>query len=163
MGGASAVQGIARQRIAQRCHMDPDLVGASGLQRQFHEGVRPVLPQGTVVSHGGFAVLPDTAPDHRAVSSADGGGDGAGFLQCAAHQCEVGLFHPALQKRRTVGGFRRQTDAAGVPVQPVDRTKGQLRMRRCKDVPQRVRAVPMGGVHWHAVGLVVENPRRRFL
>ena len=51
-GLSAAVHRVAKERVADRGQMDPDLMGAARLQPAFHMGKAPVPGQHGPVGHG---------------------------------------------------------------------------------------------------------------
>jgi hypothetical protein len=107
--------------------MDPDLVGAAGLQPAPQVGIAAVPLQDLPVGHGVLPIHPVNShplPVHRVAG--DGGVHGAEVLPKAPHR--HGMVFPVeavvlqLGGQGQVGGvvFRRDEKPRGVPVDPVD-------------------------------------------
>ena len=80
-------------RAADGLHVNPDLVGAPGLQRQKQLGAVSVriVGQTPVVSAGIFSVLRiDAALNHGSILSCDGKGDGPFFFRSSGDDGGVG-------------------------------------------------------------------------
>ena len=128
--GRRAVERIADDGMAERGHVDADLVGASGLDAHGDEGEaaegRLDAAEHAIVADGRAAIV--AACRHAGAAdgiAGDGGVDRSAFGgDCAVHQRDVGLLH--LAAREHVGQFGvglvvlgDQEETAGLLVQPM--------------------------------------------
>lgn len=134
--GIAAVQVIPGERIPQMRHMHPYLMRPSRFQPERKQGIPVTVPERYKVGDCRLSVCPDTTPDDRAVLPADGRIDRAAFGEDAADQRQIGFPGAALELLCGVGRLGSQTNAAGVPVQPVHRAKWQLRELCGKHIPR---------------------------
>ena len=126
------VHRVPQDRMADVGHVDPDLMGAAGLQPALHIGKAGEPLQYLPMGYGGPAVC-----HHRhflAVCgmSADGRVHSAGVLPEVSHH--NALIDPGQRVVLELGRellmgeivFRRDDEARGVPVDPVDDSRPQL-------------------------------------
>ena len=161
--GIAAVQVIPGERIPQMRHMHPYLMRPSRFQPERKQGIPVTVPERYKVGDRRLSVCPDTPPDDRAVLPADGRIDRAAFGEDAADQRQIGFPGAALELLCGVGRLGSQTNAAGVPVQPVHRAKRQLRELCGKHIPQGVAVMPLRGMHRHMRRLVVNDVAARLV
>ena len=161
------------QRMADGLHMNPDLMGAAGLQADGCQGTgllpsagkrklpaekAPVTGAGRVSA---FRIHP--ALNERAGNSSDGSVDDTGFRQISLHRGQIGAADlPFLkhggQDGSAQGIFRQNQQAGGIPVQPVDAPEDVglplLLKILGRGICQRVVVVALGRVDGHAGRLV---------
>ena len=71
-GTLFSVQKIPRQGTAQKRHVDPDLMGPSGIQDQLYKTASAAPAQKAVMGPGGSALGVDLPHQHRPRQTADG-------------------------------------------------------------------------------------------
>ena len=124
---AAAIDRVSQQGVADVGHMDPDLVGAPGLQHAAHMGEAPITGDDLPAGDGGTGVL----LRHRHALSigrvaADRPVDRTGIFAEAAS--DDGLVHTVEAVILQLSGealvrkiaFRRDQESGGVLVNPVD-------------------------------------------
>lgn len=150
IGGRGAVGIVAQQRVADAGHVDPDLVGATGLQTAADMGIAPISGDDLPVGHGRLcvftgdshalsvrrmaaygrvhraAVLPEIAPDNGLIF---------------AVKAVVGELSGQALVSKVV--FCYDQKPGGVLVNTVDNTGALLPA----DTGERIPAVPQQGVH----------------
>ena len=173
------VHRVPQNGVADVRHVDPDLVGAPGLQSALHIGIA-----GEPLQHGPVGHRAPAARHHRHLLpvrrvAADGGVHRAAVLpEIPDHDAPVNPGQGVVLK---LGGellvgevvFRRDEEAGGVPVDPVDDAGPQLPPDAGEGVPAVVeqgvdqRAVrvaggrmdhqPLGLVHHDHVAVLVHH------
>src|SRR5450756_1605774 len=146
--GARAVDGVARDGMAQGRQVDPDLVGPAGDEVHFQEGpstealANPVPGDGwpSVGDHGHPGPLPRIAPDRRLDPA-------GGRLYAALNQREVRLLYAARLELRHEAGLGRVKKTYLALVQgSVESAAGRIEAPIGRDPRQRTRmaVVPDG-------------------
>ena len=174
------VEIVSDQRIAQIFHMDPDLMGAAGLQAQGDQAVPVSYGDNLIVGDRGLAFLPVYNPfDDGAFPAGERGSDGAGFRHDMS-SCYSQVF-PADFFALGHGGqdtgadqmFCHHGKAGGVPVQTVAAAEDEgfplLQVVPGQAICQRVGIVVQGRmdghagrfVHYDQVFIFIDNVKRK--
>ena len=165
------VDGVSQDGVAQVGHVDPDLVGAAGLQTAADVGEAGVAGDDLPMGDGPAAIR-----DHRHLLPvpfvpSNGGVHGAGVLPEVAHH--DALIGPGQAVVRELGGellvgevvLRRDDEARGVPVDAVDDAGALLPADAGEGVPavveegvdQRPVGVARSGMHHQPLGLIDDD------
>ena len=159
-----AVEKIANQGMPQVCHVDSDLMGATGLQFQLQERAHSVCVQHFIVRSCGLSIRTDLLCHKGAIHLAKRciHNPCGGFRFALAHgqidPAERGGVQLLLQKFLGIGMLGRHQKAGGAPIQTVDRVKIGF-LLRCfvimdQEITQRIGKVAWTGMNRQAGGFV---------
>ena len=149
--------------MADSGHVHPDLMGAAGLQLQFHAGKSTAVPQGAVAGDSGGPVSVHAPFNDGAWLSTNGQVNGAGwrcksFYQSQIRPPDLPGRHLSGEHSSAVAVTGNRQKAGGIPVQAADKTagEGQSFFRKVKSQPigQGISVVSHGGMNGGAGGLV---------
>ena len=147
-----AVEPISCQRVAQRGHMQPQLMGAAGLRHQSQQRKMGSSFQYLIVGHGAGAVRPDFSGHGGAFVPSDGRVHGTRLRRRTAQAdapvlpMESVRVESLPQQVVDIAAFGGHHQSGGALVQPAHR------MKQCVPAPLKSQRTGHGGSVRHKIG-----------